>query len=78
MTWLRLCLVAEKWEENLEVIREMKGLIVSCFWGYLNSEMKGCRFTKHMLIFFFLMSYFLAVFWVLFDVFVSIANLGLD
>lgn len=53
LTWLRLCLVAEKWEENLEVIREMKGLIVSCFWGYLNSEMKGCRFTKHMLIFFF-------------------------
>jgi hypothetical protein len=45
-------LVAEKSEENLEVIREMKGLIVSCFWGYLNSEMKGSRSTKHLLFFF--------------------------
>jgi hypothetical protein len=31
LTWLRLCLVAEKSDENLEVIREMKGLSVSVY-----------------------------------------------
>jgi hypothetical protein len=71
LTWLRFCLVAKKSEENLEVIREMNGLIVSCFWEYLTSEMKGSHSTKYLLFFF-------VFFWVSFDVFISIANLGLD
>jgi hypothetical protein len=37
-------LVAKKPEENLGVIREMKGVIVSCFLGYLNSDCFGGKF----------------------------------